>query len=453
MTLPAPHGARRSALHGVLTRALLSALVALTTTAAPLGAAVARDRSEEHAADALEFDDELAALLSPSLPEERAGAGLAALGANLAPRVIAYVRPTAERPEGRVLTDADWRRIEIGLDRLPHAAVARALESALAGDDDPATARVALRLLGRVASSEQADLFAALLRELALTSVRPGPDLELVRTTTAAVQTRDRDFSRALVSRRETLPAHWLLPLARALAVGQASADLELLWHLAMRAGQNEVPALTLLGDVAPSYVGTVPEQRLAFLRSRLTAVDVGTVERAIVALTRLCDDQCAEQLVALMSQANPRIVDAAYWGLRELSGLPTGPDVERWEKWLETSRTWWRERGGELESDLRWGSADVATERIVEIASQRLRRHELSHALTLTFERDEEEVVDLAIRAMRELRWQGTKRHLVELLEHPSARVQGRAWRALRELTGFDAGPEPEGWRLALLL
>jgi hypothetical protein len=30
---------------------------------------------------------------------------------------------------------------------------------------------------------------------------------------------------------------------------------------------------------------------------------------------------------------------------------------------------------------------------------------------------------------------------------------VQGRAWRALRELTGFDAGPEPEGWRLALLL
>jgi hypothetical protein len=196
-----------------------------------------------------------------------------------------------------------------------------------------------------------------------------------------------------------------------------------------------------------------VPEQRLAFLRSRLTAVDVGTVERAIVALTRLCDDQCAEQLVALMSQANPRIVDAAYWGLRELSGLPTGPDVERWEKWLETSRTWWRERGGELESDLRWGSADVATERIVEIASQRLRRHELSHALTLTFERDEGEVVDLAIRAMRELRWQGTKRHLVELLEHPSARVQGRAWRALRELTGFDAGPEPEGWRLALLL
>jgi hypothetical protein len=153
------------------------------------------------------------------------------------------------------------------------------------------------------------------------------------------------------------------------------------------------------------------------------------------------------------MSQANPRIVDAAYWGLRELSGLPTGPDVERWERWLESSRAWWRERGSDLDIDLRWGSAEVATERIVEIASQRLRRHELSHALTLTFERDEEEVVDLAIRCLRELRWQGTKRHLVELLEHPSARVQGRAWRALRELTGFDAGPEPEGWRLALLL
>jgi len=453
VTPAALHGARTGALHTLLTRALLGALVVLTTTAAPLGAAVASDRNEERAAAAHEFDDELAALLSPSLPEERAGAGLAVLGANLAPRLITYVRPTAERPDGRALSDGDWRRIELGVGRLPRAAFARALETALAGEDDPATARVAMRLLGRVGSSEQADLFTALLGELALTSVRPGPDLDLVRTATAAVQTRDRSFSRALASRSDSLPAQWLLPLARALAVGLSGDDLELLWHVATRGGPNEVPALTLLGDLARSYVGSVSEQRFTFLRTRLTAVDVGVVECAIVALTRLCDDQCAEQLVALMSQANPRIVDAAYWGLRELSGLPTGPDVDRWEKWLATSRAWWHERGGEIENDLRWGSADIAIERIVEIASQRLRRHELVQALTLTFERDEEEVVDLAIRCLRELRWQGTKRHLVELLEHPSAQVQGRAWRALRELTGFDAGPEAASWRLALLL
>jgi hypothetical protein len=442
-----------------LQRALLGAFLVTTATAAPLGAAVvcgATDgrgpRADAHESTS-EVDVELAALLAPERPEDQAVAGLAALGANLAPRLITFVRPTSERPEGRSLSDGDWRRIELGIDRLPRAAVARALETALVGEDDPATTRVALRLFGRVASSEQADLYTSLLRELALTSVRPGPDLDLVRTATAAVQSRDRSFSRALVSRSDALPSHWLLPLARALAVGRSADDLELLWHVATRGGKNEVPALTLLGDLAPAYVGAVSETRLSYLRSRLTAVDVGTVERAIVALTRLCDDQCAEQLVALMSQANPRIVDAAYWGLRELSGLPTGPDVARWEKWLEDSRAWWREHGDELADDLRWGNADLATERIVEIASQRLRRHELVHALTLTFERDEEEVVDLAIRCLRELRWQGTKRHLVELLEHPAARVQGRAWRALRELTGFDAGPDPEGWRLALLL
>jgi hypothetical protein len=442
-----------------LQRALLGALLVSAPTAAPLGAAVvcAAVDGSESGVDTREItsevDVELAALLAPELPEDRAVAGLAALGANLAPRLVAYVRPTSERPDGRPLTDGDWRRIELGIDRLPRAAVARALETALVGDDDPATARVGLRLFGRVASSEQAELYTTLLGELCLSTVRPGPDLDLVRSATAAVQMRDRGFSRALVSRSDALPGHWLLPLARALAVGRSGDDLELLWHVATRGNENEVPALTLLGDLAPAYVGAVSESRLSYLRSRLTAVDIALVEGAVVALTRLCDDQCAEQLIALMSQANPRIVDAAYWGLRELSGLPTGPDVERWEKWLESSRAWWRERGDGLADDLRWGNADLATERIVEIASQRLRRHELAHALTLTFERDEEEVVDLAIRCLRELRWQGTKRHLVELLEHPAARVQGRAWRALRELTGFDAGPDPEGWRLALLL
>jgi hypothetical protein len=456
---------RRALLDSALVGALVCAAFA---AAAPIGAAAAaptqgRDvrgdvpggMSGDATADeaARELDEQLAALLDPALATDAAVAGLAGLGANLAPRLVTYVRPTSERPDGRSPTELDWERLERALDRLPRAATARALETALVGEDDPHTAAVALRVLGRVGAAEQADLFVALLDELGARTVRPGPQLELVRSAAAAVQGRDRDFSRSLAARHERLPAAWRLPVARALAIGDGPDDLELLWQSIGRGSRDENAALALLGELAPHYAGSVPEHRLATLRAKLVSADVAAVEHAVVALGRLGDHVCAEQLIALMTQANPRIRAAAHWGLRELTSLPTGPVPERWEAWLAESRRWWHEHGSALNDELRWGSPEAATERIVEIAGQRLRRGELVAALCTTFERDEEDVVDLAIRCLRELRYGGTARHLVRLLDHPSARVQGRAWRALRELTGFDAGPEPDAWRMALAL
>jgi len=443
--------------HTLVESAFAGALVAAwLAAAAPSGlAAVGPALRPDVASDesARELDEQLAALLDPALATDASVAGLAGLGANLAPRLVTYVRPTSERPDGRTPTDVDWERLERALDRLPRAATARALETALVGEDDPHTAAVALRVLGRVGAAEQADLLVSLIDELGARSVRPGELLERVRSAVAAMQGRDRDLSRSLAARNERVPAPWRLPLARALAIGSGPEDLELLWQSIGRGARDENAALALLGELAPLYAGQVTENRLALVRSKLTSADVAAVEHAVVALGRLGDHVCAEQMIALMTQANPRIRAAAHWGLRELTDLPTGPVPERWEAWLTEARAWWSEHGATLKDELRWGAPEAATERIVEIAGQRLRRAELVTALCATFERDEEEVVDLAIRCLRELRYGGTARQLVRLLDHPSARVKGRAWRALRELTGFDAGPDPDGWRMALSL
>ncbi|MEZ5977755.1 MAG: hypothetical protein R3F34_06010 [Planctomycetota bacterium] len=403
--------------------------------------------------DAGEVDERFVSALDPKLDEETAAAQLASIGSNLPETVLAWVRPSEEAPEGHDLDDAAWRRIELAFDRHSRQPLARSLERGLAGPDEPRVARAGVRLLGAVGAAEQANLAIELSRELGSDAARPGLDAELFCTSVSRMQRRDGTTSAAFASLFTSIDPAWLVPIARSLAIGAAPEDLAFVWTGIERRGPAQPAFLSVLADVARLYVGRIADPELEKLRSRLRDADIGIVEHSVVCLGRLGDDECAEQLVALMSQRNSRIRKAAHWGMRELTGLPFGDDYRIWERWVDQGRAWWRDNAASLPDELRWGDKPVANARIVEIAKQRLRRNELVHLLATTFEREEDEVVNLAIRAIAQLRWSGTELFLVELLEHPSSRVQGRAWRALREVTGYDAGPEAEDWRRALAL
>jgi|GEM_PF-3935446 len=396
--------------------------------------------------------DALLTALDPSVPDDDAVERLATLGADLARLVIAWHR--TEEASATPFDDAAWLRIERAAERIDRSSQQSVITTELAGDDPPRVAAAALHLLRRIGSADQADQLVELLHELAIPRPGRGDASDLALSTLREIQRRDKRLSGALGTRIENLPANWIGLVARDLArVGLDADDLDFVWRgLERRIGETAL--LSALAIVADDFVYRVDDGQLAVLRRRMLSAETDIAEQAVMAAARLGDDTIVEQLIAFLTQSEPRIRVAAAYGLKTLTGLPFGQEVELWERWYERSTAWWEKHGDTLADELRWSDGETAIELILEIARQRMRRAELVDALVGTFERSDDEVVDLAVLCLRELRWHGTPRRLVDLLEtSKSARVQGIAWRALRTLTGLDAGPEGADWRLALLL
>lgn len=415
--------------------------------------AAAQEEEPEQEQDDSPFEALLAAL-DEELDDDTSIERLAQLGVDLPRLVLAWHRPSDDAPSGRALDERQWSRIERAAERVSRRPLQQVLESELAGVDPAPVALAALRLLGRIGSSAQAELLIELLVELDAERPGRGESSAIALSSFAAIQRRDKQLAGELGARVASFPKLWLGLVARELAaIAAHEEDLDLVWT-ALSAELAQDAMLSVLVQVAPNYVYRVDERRLGPLRRRMRSADTRTAEMAIQALSSLGDGSIVEQLIAFLTQSDPRINRAAAHGLRTLTGLPYGTDVDRWEHWHTESLTWWHEHGATLADDLRWSDAKEATRLVVEIARQRLHRAELVDALIQTFERSDEEVVDLAILCLRELRWGGTSRRLIDTLDsHPSAQVQAYAWRALRTLTGLDAGPDAEAWRLALLL
>jgi hypothetical protein len=429
-------------------------LLSVCSVGAPAAAAAP---SVDTFVQAAEDDDatRFAALLlqlDPALDDDLAVAKIAKLGVATVTLVLDWHRPEKGAASGRSFDAGAWSRIERAVERVSRPEQYAALAANLAGDDPPQVAAAGLRLMGRIGASSQTDLLLELVDELKLPRPSGSTNGELALTAFAGIQLRDSELSAELGARATRIPEGWIAPLARVVALGESPRDLMLTLR-GLEARVAEEPLLSVLGQVAPRFVGRVEEADLVPLRRRLLSADVSQMELATIALARLGDDGIVEQLIAFLTQSNTRVRSAAHFGLHELTGLPFGADSERWELWHAKSVAWWDEHGATLADDVRWLDSERAIELIIEIAPQKMHRAELLDALLEAFERDEEEVVDLAILCMRELRWSGTTRRLVVELEHHSARSQGRAWRALRTLTGLDAGPEASAWRAALLL
>lgn len=396
----------------------------------------------------------LLAALDPAVEEDDAVDRLAALGVDLARQVLDWHRADADGVQ-RISFDEDgWRRIERAAERIDRGALQATIRTRTEGEDPPAVAAAALHLLRRAGSADQADLLVELLGELDVARPGRGDDSALALSTLHEIQRRDKRLSGALGARIDALSTTWIGLIAHELAqVGSDADDLAFVWRgLEMRTA--EAALLSALVLVADTCVYRVDDDQLHLLRRRILSPDLDIAEPAILAASRLGDDRIIEQLIAFLTQTEPRIRAAAAHGLKTLTDLPFEDDVELWERWFERSTAWWDEHGATLAEDLQWADDERATELILQIARQRLHRAELVEALIGTFERNEGPVVDLAVLCLRELHWHGTPRRLVDVLEtHSSARVKGVACRALRSLTGLDAGFEAASWRLALLL
>lgn len=434
----------------------LLCLLSPGSTAVVVPTAASIDSSFVVAAQAQEDDtsrfEPLLRQLDSSIDDDLAVARIAKLGVETVTLVLDWHRPEEGAASGRSFDAAAWSRIERAVERVSRPEQYAAMATNLAGEDPPQVAAAGLRLMGRIGASGQAELLLELVDELKLPRPSGTVNGEMALTAFADIQRRDSELSAEFGARTGRIPVGWIAPMARVVALGESPRDLTLVLR-GLEARVADEPLLSVLGQVAPRFVGRVQEADLVPLRRRLLSADVSQMELSTIALARLGDDGIVEQLIAFLTQSNSRVRSAANFGLHELTGLPFGADAERWELWHVKSSAWWDEHGATLADDVRWLDSEKAFDLIIEIAPQKMHRSELLEALLQAFERDEEEVVDLAILCMRELRWSGSARRLVVELDHKSARSQGRAWRALRTLTGLDAGPESSAWRAALLL
>ena len=161
----------------------------------------------------------------------------------------------------------------------------------------------------------------------------------------------------------------------------------------------------------------------------------------------RVRDAKAAPTLIARLGDADPEVVGAAQWALRESTGQTRPAAREQWDAWLEAERTWWRDEGKTHVANLAAGDTTRLSQTLRDALKHPLARQPVVDALLATIADLGPDAKVMACATLAELRALDAVPGLVELLFENDARVHAAAWNALRALTGEDLPAEPRLW------
>jgi len=182
-------------------------------------------------------------------------------------------------------------------------------------------------------------------------------------------------------------------------------------------------------------------------VRHYLAHQDADLVCAAARTSGELRDDGAVEALIGLMEHEQTRVRGAAFAALERISGLAYGSDAARWTQWYHAEMRWWDEESESLLVRIERGHG-VEFARAARLALEhRLFRDRIAEAFAQALGRRSVEEVELACRALEQLRSRAGVRGLVECLERSEPGVRSAAWKALRAITGAELPPEADSW------
>jgi HEAT repeat protein len=215
----------------------------------------------------------------------------------------------------------------------------------------------------------------------------------------------------------------------------------------------HAVPAADalVLGEMG-RFGGSLPlpveERLLSRVRTCLESEDPTTLTLAMLACGSMDDVNSVGALIPRLNHPLEHVRSTAWATLRKLSGLPLGPDAERWTAWHHDAVEWWRKRAPAHLAALDSADRHAVSEAIHELAKRSLFRHETARPIARCLDRRQTDLQLLACAALGHLGSETAVPELIGALESPSQPVARAAEQALRRITGKDLGPAPGPWR-----
>ena len=228
------------------------------------------------------------------------------------------------------------------------------------------------------------------------------------------------------------------LTLFRKLLGESEGLDLHILGALGqLRSWEDEV----LNGDVAD------------ILRHNLLAQSAELRRQAALSIGHQRESAAFPDLVELLSDSDKRVRAAALWALQEITGLRWSGEVEPWLEYYYDERDWLESEYDDLMRALRGSDTFAGAEALRLVAGHPLHRREIAEDVVRYLGDANEPVTLGATGALARLGDASAVRPLIEMVETKKGPVRDSALVALRSLTGFDLGPDPQAWKAKLRL
>jgi hypothetical protein len=249
----------------------------------------------------------------------------------------------------------------------------------------------------------------------------------------------------------QEFPAQWIPCVARGLAASQRGEGLYALALLLGRSEDGDPIVLGAMASLAPLAWRGAPARALAQAKARLDRRhSTKTRCAAAKALTAMRADGLASELIPMLEEMDPLVVQTATNCLSKLSGrILSGP--EAWTKWLAQEERWREEHAADT-----YGSLDMEEAGEVVVALAELVRHPLYanssvDRIAPLLSRTEPALRRAALAAIQQLGSARPWRDVLELLVSPEDDEVQRAHATLQAVTGLRLPPARRAWVQAL--
>lgn len=351
-------------------------------------------------------------------------------------------------------TDGEWlplgedqlRLLRRAADLFDPSAVIQYVRGGLATAPGEPWRRTALVLIGLHGGSAQLSLLSQLAHD---GDAAPHPGL--VEPFTEAL---------AAVLRREGARPHelqWLASEAPALveamirAVGRAGRSEGLDWLTGFLQDQQlGSPALQEIGRLAGGARGECASETAAAVLPLLSSRDDARRRGALRALGALQQPTSLPRLVLHLEHVRTRSErEMTLSALRAISGLNLPGDAAAWEDWLRREKLWLAESAKEALARLASEDAAEVVAAVHELSLHPLHRERFAPPLAVLLAKHASPSVRAQICfALARLGSETPVPQLLAVLEDDDPHVRESALRALRTLTGIDAGTNRREWQ-----
>ncbi|MBK7643858.1 MAG: HEAT repeat domain-containing protein [Planctomycetes bacterium] len=248
---------------------------------------------------------------------------------------------------------------------------------------------------------------------------------------------RSPESFEALAKSTRTLERRLLPAVVNACAQAAQRQGMDVLWNLRGRDRELDLALLERLPELGAASLGALDELQLAWLGSFLADEDPLVRSNALLAFGRVCDPTHAQALCDALADPDGRVVQAALWALKRVSGGQLFVERADWESWLRSEVAWSdAERPLEMQA---LESPDPArvVEALRELTRHPLYRHESAGAVSRLLVHEDPALLCAACAALEQLGSMAGTQGLDSLLNSADAQVIAAAQRAQRTLTG----------------
>lgn len=239
--------------------------------------------------------------------------------------------------------------------------------------------------------------------------------------------------------------------IVRAVSAAGRGQGVDVLLSMLGRDRELDLVLLPEIAALTEASLGTLPDEKLSWIRPFLGDEDWRVRRAAAVALGRVQDFRSYGELIACLSDEQRLVGQSALWSLERMSKASLGEKAGDWQRWFEAEIRWLESKGARLVANLEDEDSARVLEAVRELCQHRLFRHETAQAISRLLNNREPSLVSGVCAALSQLESMRAAPALVDALDNPDESARSAAWAALCKLTGRALPLDASTWSHAI--